>query len=341
MKRLTLHICHLETESKRFYIILALILLLVVIFFLFNKGWGLSDDVWETAAAIREISTNPLQPNNPILALQGSTSPRFVPYVIFWGLFKKVTSADIFLTIGIAAIMNYLIIMTGLFRLVSILFKNKAMPVYVMITMLMVWGKGYGWANAYQFELFIENIPHVGFFTFGLTMHALYYLARFFKKKKWPDFLLYSLFSVIVFITHPITGLFCFVAAFALEFTHEKFWKVVLWQSIPAIAVALSFIWPYFKYWDVFLQGTQNEWFQSSLFSNQILALGPSLLGFPIAIYYGLKKKNRFLIYGLSLCSFIYLFSAVTEIKIGGRFGIIRKRINSEDGDRHGYKKRS
>ncbi|MFX0200747.1 MAG: hypothetical protein ACFFCW_31900 [Candidatus Hodarchaeota archaeon] len=309
-----------KTGWDKDFLVLFLLLLPLVVFFSFSKPWGVDYDFWETAATVRELSVNFFHPSNPILRLPGDTSPRFVPYTMFWGLFKKITYLGIFATMGIAGVINYFIFIFGLYRFISKQFKIDSLPTYTLGTMLLIWGSGYTWANAYHLEMFFVTLPYVGFFAFGLSLNALYYLNCYCEENKWRHLFFYSLLSVISFVTHPITGAFCFVAALALLVTYENFKRAVFLQGVVLLAFGSSLIWPYFNYWDTFTNGVAQDWFESPLFSGTIGALGSSVMGFSIVAIYALRGKYMFLLYGLLLCSFIYIISRVADILIGGRF---------------------
>src|SRR5512143_879317 len=101
---------------ERNYVILCLILLPLAVFFAFVRPWGQTADLWETAAAVRAVSQDLAHPYNPMLDLPGSTSPRFTPYTLFWGAVMRGTGWSIFMVMALAAITNFLLFVTGLFR---------------------------------------------------------------------------------------------------------------------------------------------------------------------------------------------------------------------------------
>ncbi|MBU1936469.1 hypothetical protein KKG05_03655, partial [bacterium] len=140
-------------RNYRTYLILCLILLPVALFFSFCKPWTVTGDIWETAAAIRAVSDNVLSPSNPLLELPGNTSPRFTPFTVFWGIMMKLTGLGLFTIIGIAGVVNYVLFVTGLDCFTRKQFRDNTLPTYVLLTMLIVWGKGFSEVNAYQFTL--------------------------------------------------------------------------------------------------------------------------------------------------------------------------------------------
>ena len=308
---------HLDFEKNkdiiwnRYYLIITFILFLAVVFFSFSKPWGFADDIWETGAAISEISIHPFHPENPLIALPGNTSPRFVPYTVFWGVVKRISGLGIFTLLGIIAIVNYLIFIRGLYLFVSTKFKDKILPNYTLLVILFVWGTGFGWTNQYNLETFLISQALTGYFAFALGLNALYYLIKYLDNKSIKD---------LIFITHPITSAFLFVFAISLIYEYHDFKKLALLQIVPLIAFILSLFWPYFNYWDVFTKGSIEKWYVTPVYSHQIAALGFALIGIPIIIWFYFKDRYKFLFYCLFLCFLIYTLSFFLKINIGGRF---------------------
>lgn len=305
---------------NRVYLILCLALLPLALFFCFAKPWTVSADIWETAAAIRAISQDIVHPTNPLLALPGYTSPRFTPYTVFWGALMRWTGLSLFTIIGIAGIANFLLFVTGLARFVIRQFRDQALPAYVLLTMLIVWGTGYSEANAYSLSIFLQTLPLVSMFAYGILFHALASLRKYMDDLKWPSLAMYTLCTIIAFVTHPITGAFGFVAAAAMLLAESDSKKTMLLQIVPLFAVGIAVLWPYFDYVHVLTKGTTEIWYKDPIFSNQMEALGPALAGIPIIFYYALKRQYLFLALGFVFCAIIYGICKAIDIHIGSRF---------------------
>ncbi len=303
------------------YLLLCLAFFPLVVFFAFSKPWGLGTDFWDTAAAVRELSVHPLHPGHHLFhGLPGQASARFHPYTLFWGLFKRATGLDIFATMGLAGIANYLLFMAGLFLFISDRFKSRSFPMLVFLIMLWVWGSGYAQANAYHLKMFLITLPYVGFFAFGASLIALYFLNRFCERGTGRSLLFYALISVLAFVTHPITGLFCYIASLALLLEARK-WKALFFlQSVPLLALGASLLWPYFRYGEIFTRNAATSAPASPLFQNQIFALGPALIGLPVCVLFAARKKQLFILSGIAACLLIYGVSFAGQIAIGGRF---------------------
>jgi len=307
-------------HTARSYWIICLLLLPAAIFSAFDRPWVQTADMWETAAAIRAASVNPFHPSNPLLPLPGDTSPRFVPYVIFWGAVGHATGWGVFTVVGLAGVVNFLLFVSGLARWITLQFKDPRVAPVLLVVMLTVWGTGYAYANGYEFGHFLDTLSLVGMFVYGVSFHALAFLRRYLDQSRWGSLLAYALLSVLAFVTHPITAAFLFVAAGAMLLSEGNLKRTLLFQIVPLVAVGLAMFWPYFSYWQVITDGSTENWFPHTLFSGQIPAMGAALLGIPLAIYYYRKRRYMAAVLGAFFCLAIYALCGATRIFIGNRF---------------------
>jgi hypothetical protein len=232
----------------------------------------------------------------------------------------RLTGLSLFTIVGLAGLANYLLFVTGLARFVRRQFQDQALPAYVLLTMLIIWGTGYSEANAYQLGMFLQTLPLVAIFAYGISFHALASLRVHIDESKWPPLVIYALCSMVAFVTHPITGAFAFVAAAAMLLAESDFKRTILLQMVPLFSLGIAVLWPYFDYVQVLTRGSTEVWYKDPIFSNQIEALGPALGGIPIILYYGLKRQYLFLAFGFAFCAFIYGVCKAIDIQIGSRF---------------------
>ncbi|MFH1009744.1 MAG: hypothetical protein V1784_00740 [bacterium] len=311
----------IAANGNRMYVIVCLVLLPVAVLFSFARPWTATADHWETAAAIRAISENILRPTNPIFDLPGDTSPRFTPYTVFWGVVMKFTGLGLFVVFGIAGVVNYLLFVTGLARLVRKQFQDQSLPLFALFSMLIVCGTGYHEPDSYQFADFFIMLPLVARFAYGICFHALAALRAYLDERRPRDLGLYVMLSAISFVTHPITAAFGFVAAAAMLLAETDLRRTILFQVVPLLALVAAIAWPYFDYFAVLIRGSVVPWFENPIKISRIFdALGPAIVGVPIILYYGLKKRLLFLAYGFVFCLLIYILCGMARISIGSRF---------------------
>ena len=163
----------------RSYWIFCLVFLPIAIYSAFNISWTQTADIWETTAAVRAAALDLVHPANPMLALSGDTSPRFTPYTILWGAVMRITGLDVFAIMGWAGVLNYLLFVIGLAYWLMRQFKEPRLPLFALVTMLVVWRIGYQYAQAYHLGFFLVSLSYVGTFTYGLTFFALGSLKKY------------------------------------------------------------------------------------------------------------------------------------------------------------------
>ncbi len=300
--------------------VLWLLLLPVAMAYTQTEYWDYGADHWETTAAMRAVSENPLHPGNPMLALPGNTSPRFTPYTVAWGLLMKWLGLHVLLLMKLSAYANALLFVTGLSRLMKKLFNFKTLPNVMLLCMLLIWGTGYAFANSYEWWQFFYSLAHAAMFAYGLGFHALASLAEFTAANRLRDLSFYVLLSWIVFISHPITGVFIYVSAAAITLSEKRWRDTFLLQSVPLAGFGIALFWPYFDYAQVFFEGSASAWYVSLLYENQLAALGPILAGLPILVFFASRHRHNFAWIGGLLCLGVYLFSWAAGIQIGERF---------------------
>ena len=277
-------------------------------------------DVWEYAATVREVSVRFLHPQNPLLALPGNTSPRFTPYTIGWGLFMRATALPVFSVMGAAALVNFLLLTTGLWRLTTRQLRNPAAPLCALAAMLLVWGRGYAQATSYQLEFLLVSLSYIGIFAFALCLHALASLRAWLDGAGRGALGTTAAILVVASICHPITALFGFAGAAAMLIEARAWKRGALLAAVPLLAIAGMLAWPYFDYWKVLTKGSSEAWFEMPLFENRARALGPLLLAMPLVLDQGLRRKRWFVPLGALICLGAYALSEWRDIRIGGRF---------------------
>ncbi|MCL4305152.1 hypothetical protein KJZ99_04510 [bacterium] len=293
---------------------------LVALLYAIVPRWGEQSDIWETAAAIQAISDSPFQPRNPLLDLPGNTSPRFTPYTVVAGISDRLFDLKLFTTVGIWGLISLGLFISGLARVVRTLTDDRHAMLWVLPVMLLGWGHGYGEANAYQAEHFFLTLPYVGAITYGICFHGLAELNRFLTTGSKLGLIGYTLLACLAFLTHPVTALLLFVAAFAWAIVRKGLAVTALLQIVPVLALGIALLWPYFDYADALFKGSTEQWYKVRLFADQFTKVGPALLGLPVAFYFGLRKRHLELVIALGCSCAIYLLSWLLGIQIGSRF---------------------
>jgi len=294
--------------------------ILIATVYMIVPPWGEQADIWETSAAIQAISDSPFAPRNPLLDLPGETSPRFTPYTLIAGVVDRVFDLELFTTVGLFGVLSLVLFVTGIARVIRTLTPDPRAILWCIPVMLLGWGHGYGEANSYHFEFFFATLPYVGALTYGICFHGLAELDRYLTKQSRGGLIAYIVLAVLAFLTHPITALLLFVAAFSWAIVRANWKAAILLQLVPLLALGAAYLWPYFDYPTLLFRGSTEAWYKVRLFDDQLTKVGPGLLGIPVAIYFAMRRRYPELVVALGCSIAIYAASWLLDIQIGSRF---------------------
>ncbi len=306
-------------RTARSYWVFCLVFLPLAIYSAFNVSWTQTADIWETTAAVRAAAQDLVNPANPMLALPGDTSPRFTPYTILWAAVMRVSKLDLFTIMGWAGVVNYVLFVIGLAFWLTRQFKEPRLPLFVLITMLVVWRIGYQYAQAYHLGFFLVSLSYVGTFTYGLTFFALGLLKKYLDDGSRSALAGYTLLSILIFVTHPLTSSFEFVTALAMLLTAGNLRRAILLQFVPVTSFGIALLWPYFDYWTVLFKGSTDPWYPAALFAQQVKRMGTLILGVFIVGYFAYRKQHRFVVLATAFCLVIYTLSGAARFLMGMR----------------------
>src|SRR5262245_6790424 len=86
-------------------------------------------DYWEHAAALRALLENPFHPEHPMVKAE-APSPRFSPHFLLLALLGRAFGANALGAMGIAALVNTLLLLTGIFLFFKEYFRDVRAPLY-------------------------------------------------------------------------------------------------------------------------------------------------------------------------------------------------------------------
>jgi hypothetical protein len=302
-------------------------------------------DYWEHTATLTEWLRNFASPGNPHAA-DPSLSPRYMPF--FWvltyiGLLFKLDAIDL---MAISAVFNYVLIVVGLRLFLQNYFRNPWAPLIGFIAIFMLWGISWNWSNLYQLRSFFYVASYPSSFVFGLSLISFWVVLKLLRGEA-PLLItsvLIAALSSLMFVCHPLTGVFGITGCGILVLTEDK--KSIRHTLSILLALAaglfLAELWPYFSVWKLTL-GLYGEgpekWFATGeaigplerfrsgiwqhIFYNPrlvLVILGPALLGIPICIWLLLQKKYLFIASGALVMSIPYFAHFFIEVPLAHRF---------------------
>jgi hypothetical protein len=283
-------------------------------------------DFGEHAASIREMSDHLLSPANPLLATDGTTTLRYTPYIFILGLFKRVGGVQLFTVIQLASLVSFLLLLTGVYVWGKAYFRDEAMPLYILIALLFLWGKSFDYSNEYSFRFLTYSLFYPSTVTFNLSFLGLYFVLIYARSENLRFYFLYLCCAVFIFLTHPLTASFFLLGAGLHMVTEgdKRLKHAALFGVSVLIILASALLWPYHPFWKAVISSTTTDWyypFRMYLYDTRnIYRMGPALLGLPVVFFFLLKKKYAFISLGFCLCASIYVLSYLVNIRLGERY---------------------
>ncbi|MFC1565419.1 hypothetical protein ACFL4B_00555 [Candidatus Neomarinimicrobiota bacterium] len=322
-----LHLSYLWDICKNNrYLLISIILFAIMIMHSLYGLW--SGDFWEYSAVVRELSTHPLHPLHPLFIVNNS-HPFFSPYLLLVALLARVGSLTSVDGLVIAGVFNLIFFLVSLRMFINCIFKkhHDAISFYSLIFILFMWSaQAWSWSGFFHFKILAFDLPYPSTFSIAsiFFIFALYYqnLQSMSKVK----YILSIIFTAMVFLTHPTTGIVAFIGIISISLHHYKsigFKAVASGLFLLLTAVFLVFLWPYYSFFELIKHNNHEFNAVSYTFYKNILLIWPTLILTPFAlpIFISRFKNNRFDVL------ILMLFSTVSVYLVGfifKEFGIGR-----------------
>lgn len=314
-------------------------------------------DFWEHAAAIKEWKSNLAAPGNPHLAVDVG-SPRYMPFFFALTVLANVLDLSALQALRVAAVLNFVLLLTGIYLFFHAYFRNPWAPVVGLLVMLGVWGDG--WTRSSEYELrtlfYVSSYPSM--FVFALSLISFWVTIRVLRAeapKLLPYVFLLLAFAVMV-PSHPLAATFGIAGVGALCVSERR--GSIARRGLVLLAVlagaVLSELWPYFSTFELLMGNVGNaggevgevggdaiiwwNWlnFGFSLdferpwtilsehtfyhWSKILIGMGPALIGLPCVFYYLLRRRHGFILVGLAAMMVPYLGYLVAPVPLGFRY---------------------
>jgi hypothetical protein len=302
-------------------------------------------DYWEHTALFTEWVGNFSAPSNPHVD-DPSLSPRYMP--LFWALsfLGVIFELNAIELMSISAVLNYSLIVTGLYFFLKAYFRDPWAPVIGFIAIFMFWGVSWNWSNLFHLRSFFYVAGFPSTFVFGLSLISFSLVLRLLRREGSVFFMvaLLGILASLMFLCHPLTAVFGIsgCALLALTNTSESIGLRLIILLALAAGMIFAELWPYFSVWKVSLglygAGTE-QWFTAAesvgpmqrlqsgvwkhIFYNPGLVLtilGPALIGLPICIWLFMRREHWFIVLGAACMAVPYLLHPFIAVPLAHRF---------------------
>jgi len=312
-------------EKKYFIVCVLLTAVIAIVNFSDNQG-PLAElyDYGEHVASIREMSVHLFSPGNPLIANEFPTL-RYTPYIFLLAGIIKGTSLSLFTTIRLASLFSFIFFAAGIYLWSREYFRDREIPLYVLIVLLFFWGKQFGYSNEYSLKFYSYTAFYPSTLSFSLSLLGLYFWLKFIRYENRLCCLWFMLCSAFIFLTHSLTGSFFLLSAFVLTCTEgtKKVRNAGLFCVVCVLILLLSLLWPYYSFIEAVVTSTTTEWYNSRLYLydyRNIYKVGPALLGVPAVLSFMIKREKGFLVWGFLACLLVYFSGWVFTIFLFERY---------------------
>jgi hypothetical protein len=304
-------------SQKKYAVSLLCVLALFMPFALQLIPWFEWSDGCEHAAAIRELTYSLFHPLNPYLNLPGNTSPRYVPSIIIMAIAEKILGCDVFTMLGFFSVAAFLFLGRGIYLFAKEYFQDDEQPVYTLLSLLFLWGRGWDGANSIMFSSLVYNAYYPSVISLVFVFYALTAQLKYLRQCRPRYFIEFAVFGSLLFLNHQPTGFLFFFMAFLLFATEGYLNKrnALLFSGAFVLAVLVTAWWPYYSFFKgvLFMLGGKGKQFwdyQSGHqlhYSGHLARIGPCFLGMLTVAYFGLKKKYPFIVFGFIASLVFYI----------------------------------
>ena len=281
-----------------------------------NEGvW--TGDFWSHAAVVKELTVNLSLPSHPIL---DSSVPHafFSPYSVLVATVARVFDLGAIEALSLFAYLNLLFLLTCFFFFIKKVVRDhhQLTASISLVLVLFLWGQHPpNYSGFFHFYTLHYVLPYPSTFAMGVSLLVLCLLT---KEHPGPlRLILVTLLSAVVFISHPTTAVFLFIAMAALWFVfYRKHVKaLILTLSIIVLSVLLSLFWPYYKITDLYT-GDISDFLADSLplYSDVLQYTWPALLILPFAWHFRKHQTAQFFFVTAFLLFLVYAAGYFTKI---------------------------
>lgn len=234
------------------------------------------------AATLQRLRHDMADPGDPLVD-SAVDSPYYSPWMVLLALFGKATGTGTFGLLHLAALVDLLLLVTGIRRFVRTLSNRPAAVPLAILTVTLLYGwELFTWSGFPGLTSLALCLAYPSTFAMGAAFH-LWALARDALARDWrlPGYLLLGVLLAVILLSHQFTGV---VTVFGLlsVVLGARPWPVrAVWLRIGAaiaLAVAVLLVWPYYSFFSLLDVGGL-EAIHKPLYAHLVSRFGLILLG--------------------------------------------------------------
>ena len=310
-----------------YYLFVAVPLIVFELLYISHGQWV--GDFWEHSAVVNELSRHLVHPNNPIIK---SSIPHafFSPYALLVAVFSRITHTNSIQSLACFAVFNLFFFLFSFYFFCKSVFRenHNLIAALSLIFMLFFWGQDpYRWSGFYHIMVLNLVLPYPSTFAISISFLILSIIARNNIQNYYSKQALLIILSAVVFITHPTTAIFLFIAIVSLNFSYNNnsIKQCILKSAIIIIpSLILCLFWPYYHVIGLLhgnISDFQND--SGSLYSRVFKVIWPILFILPGLFFISKDRTAKFFFSTLFVMLVVFTFGYLFKI-----YGVSRLMSN-------------
>ena len=189
--------------------------------FVANGRWGGGIDIWEHAAAARELGAHPLHPHHPLLSNVNLPHQFFNPYLLGVGLISRVTGLSVVTALNLAGLGNVVLLVVGLRQFTRRVAPRRHVDFYALLFIVFLWGPSAWFFSGFlHFNVIAVAAPYPSTFSKGLVFFALLAYINYIEGGRFRWLAVCGVMLSVVLLTHPVDASFLGIGLTALAISY-------------------------------------------------------------------------------------------------------------------------
>jgi len=294
-------------------------------------------DYWEHTAVLHALLESPWHPEHPLI-VSTAGSPRFGPHFLLIALASGAAGLDALGAMGVAAVVNTLLILGGIWWFFRLYFGDRRASLYGLVVFFGSWFDAPHFSNVFKLKVFFSVAGYPSSAAIGLTFVGLALGIRLLRGERSRPLGLaaFALLWAYVYVTHPLTATMALPAAVLLAATEPGVSRPRRLRVAGAVVggFCLTVLWPYYPALGMVMGGTVHR--MSGLEPEALAPLHPfyaasaledilgfCLLAFPMLPYLWVRRQQVFAVLGALLMLAVFVTSALFPIPLGHRYVLL------------------
>jgi hypothetical protein len=246
-------------------------------------------DFWEHSAVVRELARHLLHPAHPLLAVD-RPHEFFSPYALVLAAVSRVTTLSAVTVLGIAGMVNLVLLLAALPRFVRLFSKERYAPFLALFFTLVLWGSHpLVYSGFLHFNVIGLVLPYPSTFGTALTMWTIVVWVGYLGRPQAWRVVFVALAAAVVLLTHPVAAFFLVVlmAAFSFQRLGTASARILALAGVGAVMLVAALLWPYYPFFKLLHEEGVFDESNHALYLSmlqQVLPVLPAVLLLPLRL---------------------------------------------------------